>query len=114
LAHEIADELTNAFMIEKNGHASRADVNGHAIPDYQGIWVIYLEAVSASQRHGKWSVWLSLLERFQSVIEVCRFHSFTFSTFRESKANGIVLSDIIAVIPGPDTRQFTGRTAARQ
>ena len=43
MAHEIADELTNAFMIEKNRHASRADVNGHAIPDYQGIWVIDLK-----------------------------------------------------------------------
>jgi hypothetical protein len=74
LAHEIADELTNAFVIEKNRHASRGDVNGHAIPDYQGIWVIYLEAVSAGQRHGKWSVWLSLLERSQNVIKVFRFH----------------------------------------
>jgi hypothetical protein len=74
LVHEIANELTNAFVIEKNRHASRADVNGHAISDYQGIWVIYLEAVSIDQRHGKWSVWLSLLERFQNVIKVCRFH----------------------------------------
>jgi hypothetical protein len=73
LAHEIADELANAFVIEKNGHASSADVNGHAISDYQGIWVIYLEAVSVDQRHGKWSVWLSLLERFQNVIKVPRF-----------------------------------------
>jgi hypothetical protein len=26
LAHEIADELANAFVIEKNRHATRADV----------------------------------------------------------------------------------------
>ncbi len=93
MAHEIADELTNAFMIQKNRHASRGDVNGHAIPDYQGIWVIYLEAVSVDQRHGKWSVWLSLLECFQDLIEVRRFHWFTFFAFRESKPNGIVPND---------------------
>jgi hypothetical protein len=110
LAHEIADELTNAFVIEKNRHASRADVNGHAIPDYQGIWVIYLEVVSVDQRHGKWPVRLSLLERFQNVIKVCRFHSFTFFAFREFKPNGIIPNDIIAVAPGPGT----GRTTPRQ
>jgi hypothetical protein len=74
LAHEIADELADAFVIEKNGHASSADVNGHAVSDYQGVRVIHLEAVSVYQRHGKWSVWFSLLERFQNVIEVSRFH----------------------------------------
>jgi hypothetical protein len=78
LVHEIADELTNAFVIEKNRHASRADVNGHTISDYQGICVIHLEAISVDQRHRKWSVWLSLLERSQNVIKVCRFHEFTF------------------------------------
>jgi hypothetical protein len=90
LVHEIANELTNAFVIEKNRHASRADVNGHAISDYQGIWVIYLEAVSVDQRHGKWSVRLSLLERSQNVIKVCRFHKLTFFAFWESKPNGIM------------------------
>lgn len=78
LAHEIADELTDAFVIEKNGHAPRADVNGHAVSDYQGIWMVHLEAVSVHQRHGKWSVWLSPLERFQNVIKVIRFHHPTF------------------------------------
>jgi hypothetical protein len=78
LAHEIADELTDAFVIEKNRHASRTDVNGHAISDYQGIWMVYLEAVSVHQHHGKWSVGLSLLERFQNVIKVFRFHQPTF------------------------------------
>jgi hypothetical protein len=81
LAHEIADELANAFVIEKNRHASRADVNGHAISDYQGIRVIHLEAVSVDQRHGKWPVWLSLLERSQNVIKVSRFHYRTFFSF---------------------------------
>ena len=74
MAHEIADEPADAFVIEKNRHASSADVNGHAISDYHGIWVIHLEAVSVDQRHGKWPIWLSLLERFQNVIEVSRFH----------------------------------------
>jgi hypothetical protein len=74
LAHEIADELADAFVIEKNRDASRADVYGHAIPDHQGIWVIYLEAIPVDQRHGKWPVWLSLLERSQNVIKVFRFH----------------------------------------
>jgi hypothetical protein len=73
-AHEIADELANAFVIEKNRHASRGDVNGNAISDYQGVWVIYLEAVSVDQRHGKWSKWPSLFERFQNVIKVFCFH----------------------------------------
>jgi hypothetical protein len=74
MAHEIADELANAFVIEKNRHASRGDVNSHTISDYQGIRVINLEAVSVDQRHGKWPVWLSLLERFQNMIEVSCFH----------------------------------------
>ena len=101
-------------MIEKNRHASRADVNGHAIPDYQGIWVIDLEAVSASQRHGKWSVWLPLLKCFQNVIEVRRFHEFTLFAFQDSKPNGIVPNDTIAVIPRPNISQPTGRTVPRQ
>jgi hypothetical protein len=75
LVHEIADELTNALVIEEDRHASRRDVSGRAISDYQGVRVIYLETVSVDQRHGKWSVWLSPFERFQNVIEVCRFHS---------------------------------------
>jgi hypothetical protein len=90
LLHEIADELTNTFAIEKNRHASRADVNGHAIPDYQGIWVIYLEAVPVDQRHGQWPVRLSLLERSQEVIEVFQLHELTFFAFREPKPSGIV------------------------
>ena len=43
LAHQIADELTNAFVIEENRHASRADVNGHAVADYQGVRMVYFE-----------------------------------------------------------------------
>jgi hypothetical protein len=74
LAHEIADEPANAFMIEKNRNTSRADINGHAISDYQGIRVIHLKAVSVDQRHGKWPIWFSLLERSQNVIKVSRFH----------------------------------------
>jgi hypothetical protein len=77
LAHEIADELADAFVIEKNRHATRADINGHAVSDYQGIGVVHLKAVAIDQGHGKRTIWFSLLERFQNVIEVSRFHDFT-------------------------------------
>jgi hypothetical protein len=89
LPHQIPNELANPLMIEKNGHASRADVNGHAISNYQGIGMVYLEAVSVHQRHGKWPVRFSLLQRFQNVIEVSRLHQPTFFLSSAASVNAI-------------------------
>jgi hypothetical protein len=57
-------------MIEENRHTARTDVDSHAIPQHQSVWVIYFEAISVYECRRERPKRTSSFECVQGVIEV--------------------------------------------
>jgi hypothetical protein len=77
LAHQIADNLANALVVEENGDPPGADVNGHPVTDDQGFGVIDLEAVAIDQGDGKRPEGRPTFESSQCLVEMICFHRLT-------------------------------------
>jgi hypothetical protein len=74
LAHQIADHLANAFVVEQDGDAACADIDGYAIPDYEGVGMIYFETIAVDKCNGERPERSSALKRSQCLFEVFGFH----------------------------------------
>ena len=75
LLHGLAEDLTNAFVIEKHWDAPASNKHRHTNPKNQSLGMIHLKAMSANQLHGELFERRSPLECPQCSIEVIRCHA---------------------------------------